>query len=948
MLFSAMPTDADPGMAFVLVQHLPPDHESVLPELVQPYTSLQVVEIENGMALYPDSVYIAPANRDIAIVNSTFQLFELGEQTRHRQSLDFFFISLAQDQHERAICIVLSGAGSDGASGVRAIKEMGGMVMVQDPESSNHDGMPRSAIATGMVDYVLPPAEMPAKILAYAAHSIKKPVNHDLSPARKPQDSLIKIFALLRIETGHDFSHYKHSTVERRIGRRMTAHQITHLEEYVRYLQQDPAEIETLFLDLLIGVTSFFRDPRAFDALGKEIIPRLLAGKPAGASIRVWVPGCSTGEEAYSIAMLLHEEALALKRHFNVQVFATDIDSRAIEQARSGRYPASIAASISPERLARHFNLEPNGTSYRITKEIREMLIFSRHDILKHSPFSKLDLISCRNLLIYLDAELQKTLIPLFHYALNPGGFLFLGSSESVGDFGDLFSTLNRKALLYERKDGVPHVRRSTVRRFLRSTHESSIQPSPKSALAGKLSMRELVERALLQHLAPVGILVNERGDILFLSGRTGQYLEPAQGEAGINILAMAREGLQRDLTIALHKAIKHGEPVRQPGLQVKTNGHFTTVDLTVRPISKPPDSSLFLVVLEKVSATVSKGKGAVESIEGSEGGTEDVDARIAALKRALRSKEEYLENTNEELRASNEEMQGVNEEMQSVNEELKSINEELETSKEELQSVNEELATVNAELTVKVADLSQANNDLNNLLAGTGTIFVDHEQIIQRFTPAAAQVINLIPNDVGRPVSHIGSNLASYNRLMEDVQEVLDTLDPKEIEVQTKTGAWFSLGIRPYRTVENVIAGAVISFSDITELKKAQAAAQNAGDLCRLGMVVRDSKNAITVQDLVGRILAFNLAAQRLYGWSETEAVQMNFCDMFPKTRRKGALNTIKRLSKTGVFEPHLLQKLTKDGRVVNVWATATELTNDFLDPYAFVITEQLCEDPG
>ena len=947
--FSGMPTDADPGMAFVLVQHLAPDHKSILSELVKRYTRLQVFQVADGMAVKPNCAYIIPPNRDMAFVNGTLQLLEPAAPRGQRLPIDFFFRSLAQDQHERAICIVLSGTGSDGSQGLRAIKAEGGMVMAQTPESTEYDGMPRSAIATGMVDYVLPPAEMPAQLIAYIAHAFGKTSLPASSPAPKAEDALKKIFLLLRAQTGHDFSQYKRSTFVRRVERRMAVHQIDRLDDYVRYLHQTPADVETLFRDLLIGVTSFFRDPQAFGALQEQAIPRLFAGKPTGALIRVWAPGCSTGEEAYSLAILLQERMEELKQSFKLHVFATDIDRRAIETARAGIYPASIAGNVSPERLARFFSQEPDGSSYRIQKGIRDRIIFSEQDVIKDSPFSKLDLISCRNLLIYMGGELQKKLIPLFHYALNPGGMLFLGTSETVGEFVDLFATIDRRSKLYQRREVVGGAH---LQEFLRLPPEDGpvSRSSGKAPGESKLPVREMTERALLQQCAS-GALVNERGHIFYLHGRTGKYLEPAPGEAGMNILKMAREGLRRELTAALHKAVTLKEPVRHPGLRVKTNGDFTIVNLTVQPVPAGPDSEvaakLFLVIFEDAPAAGPERSEKAATLdaggEAGEGAT-DVDARIATLKQELRAKEEYLQTTNEELATSNEELKSSNEEMQSVNEELQSTNEELETSKEELQSVNEELATVNAELQNRVADLSRSNNDMNNLLAGTGigTIFVDHQLRIQRFTPAVTQVINLILSDVGRPVGHIVSNLVGYDRLVDDVREVLDSLAPKEVEAQTRMGAWFLLRIRPYRTQENVIEGAVITFTEITEMKKARAALRESEVLRRLAVVVRDAHDAITVQDLEGCILAWNPGAERMYGWSEAEALAMNIRDLIPEGRREEALAVLRQQSQAEVMEPYRMQRIAKDGLTVEIWLTATALVNDSGGVYAIATTER------
>ncbi|MHB0956320.1 MAG: chemotaxis protein CheB [Pirellulaceae bacterium] len=525
--FSGMPADADPGMAFVLVQHLAPDHKSILTELVRRYTRMQVFEVEDEMMVKPNCAYIIPPNRDMAFLNGALQLMEPAAPRGLRLPIDFFFCSLAQDQRERAICIVLSGTGSDGTLGLRAIKAEGGMVMAQNPASTQYDGMPRSAIATGLVDYQSLPAEMPSQLIAYAAHAFGKVAGPATMPAPKAENATKKIFVLLRAQTGHDFSQYKPSTIHRRIERRMAVHQLGTLDTYVKYLQQTPAEVDSLFRDLLIGVTSFFRDPEAFKAIEEQVIPRLFAGKSADAMIRVWSPGCSTGEEAYSVAMLLVERQEMLKQSCKVQVFATDIDNQAIATARIGLYPARIAADISPERLARFFVAEPDGSAYRIRKSIRDMLVFSEQDVIRDPPFSKLDLISCRNLLIYMGGDLQKKLLPLFHYALNPAGFLFLGTSESVGEFDRLFATLDRKFKLYQRKEDARGAQLVALGRLFpprRVTDAALPQTAGRKIGTGKLPLRELTEQSLLQQIAPAGALINGQGDILYLHGRTGMY----------------------------------------------------------------------------------------------------------------------------------------------------------------------------------------------------------------------------------------------------------------------------------------------------------------------------------------------------------------------------------------------------------------------------------------
>ena len=942
--FTGLPDATDPGMAFVLVQHLDPNHKSILTDLIRRYTRLPVFEVEDGMVVRPNCIYVIPPGHDLALLNGALQLLEPTEPRGLRLPIDFFFRSLAQEQRERAIGIVLSGTGSDGAQGVRAIKGEGGMVMAQNPASTEFDGMPSSAIGTGLVDYELLPSEMPAQLIGYAAHAFGRHPQHGTVPAPKVENALKKIFILLRAQTGHDFSQYKPSTIHRRIERRMAVHQIEGIDGYVKYLQQTPAEVEALFRDMLIGVTHFFRDPEVFQVLEEKVIPALFAGKSPGAVIRVWTAGCSTGEEAYSLAILLVERMEAIKASFTVQLFATDIDSRAIATACAGRYPASIAADLSPERLARFFAAD--GGSYRIHKSIRDLLVFSEQDVVKDPPFSKLDLISCRNLLIYLGAELQKKLLPLFHFALKPDGWLFLGTSEGVGEHGALFRVLDRKAKIFQRKTERPGQSPVSFNRFASPSvvMDTTAQPtslgSPaQSPAPERQTLREMTERTLLAQVIAAGALVNAHGDILYLHGRTGLFLEPSPGAAGINnILRMAREGLRRELTTTLHKAAATKETSASPGLRVKTNGHFTTVNLTIRPVTTGPgastESPLFLVILEEVP----EGRAGSDPASAPADAGVDVDARVVALRGELLAKEESLQSTIEELESSAEELRSSSEEMQSVNEELQSTNEELETSKEELQSVNEELATVNTELQTKVFDLSRANNDMNNLLAGTGigTVFVDIQLRILRFTPAAGIIINLIPTDVGRPVAHVVTNLVGYTSLVADVQAVLDSLLLKEVEVRSLAGRHYTLRIQPYRTLDNVIEGAVITFQDVTELVESRES------LRRLAVVVRDAHDAITVQDLAGRTLAWNAGAVRMYGWTEAEALKLNVRDRIPETLRDAALARLAQLSRAEVLEPYLTPRLTKSGESVEVSIVSTALVNAAGEMYAVATTER------
>jgi two-component system CheB/CheR fusion protein len=832
--FSAIPKDTNPEMAFIIIQHLAPDHESMLVELISRWTKMKVMEVKEGIQLQKNCIFVIPPHFDMALADGKFQLLNHTLEKGQRLPIDFFFRSLAQDLHERAIGIILSGTGSDGTLGIRAIKGEAGMVMAQTIESCQFNGMPSSAIATGLVDYILAPEKMPGQLINFLAHGKTEgpeavanflPTNGDI------ESNLKKIFSLIRSQTGHDFSDYKPNTINRRIQRRMAVHHIEDLNNYLLYIQKTPKEVEELFRDMLIGVTQFFRDQEAFSALEKIIIPKLFLHKKSNNSIRIWSAGCSTGEESYSIAILLFEQMEALKQSFTIQIFATDIDGQAIATARNGVYPSSIAADITPARLARFFSPMNDGSGYRIHKDIRNMLIFSVQDLIKDPPFSKIDLVCCRNVLIYLNAELQEKLIRLFHFALNPKGQLFLGTSESGGNFSELFDVVDSKLKLFQKKDQYLNFERTTIGNFF-PPFSTKLARHPnvvgKAVLPSKLPLRELTEQGLLNHVISAGVLVNKQGEILYLHGRTGMYLELATGEVGTNnILKMAREGLQTGLSTSLHQSVTKNTIVRTLGLRVKTNGHFKTVNLCVRPLfSASLDTPLYLIILEEApELSLPQNNDPIANQN------TNAEKYIAALEKELRAKDEQLQNTHQELENFTQELRSSNEEMQSVNEELQSTNEELETSKEELQSVNEELTTVNNELNSKVLDLSRLNNDMNNLLAGTGiaTIFVDHQLRILRFTPTASQIINLIPVDIGRPVSHLASKLVEHGQLVAETQTVLDTLVPIDTEVQTASGMWFIMHIMPYRTIENVIEGAVLTFVDITSQKQVEKKLEEA-----------------------------------------------------------------------------------------------------------------------
>ncbi len=802
------------GLALVIIQHLDPTHKGIMVELLQRATSMPVIQTTDRLKIEPNHVYVIPPNKDLSLLHGVLHLLVPTAPRGLRLPIDFFFRSLAEDLGDSSIGVILSGMGTDGTLGLKAIKEKAGLVLVQDPTSAKFDGMPRSAIETGLADFVVPVEELPGKILAYLKHP-SRITRADLALEDKTQSTLEKIFILLRAKTGHDFSLYKKNTVYRRIERRMGLHQIDKISHYVRFLQENPQEVELLFKELLIGVTNFFRDPPAWAQLTEQVLPALLAKHTSGGVLRAWVPGCSTGEEAYSLAMVFKEVVSEQKSasSFSLQVFATDLDPDAIERARQGLYPANIGADVSEERLKRFFSKEEHG--YRVGKEVREMVVFAQQNMIKDPPFTKLDLLSCRNLLIYLSPELQKKLLPLFHYSLNPDGVLFLGSAETIGAHTDLFTPLNGKTRLFRRLDAAPRMEPID---FPASFHAPQAVPvrdaRPQPRVPESVpNLQSLAEQLLLQRYSPAAVLVSHKGDILFISGRTGKYLEPAAGKANWNVFAMARDGLRHELSGAFQRVQRQKEAISLRGLKVGTNGGVQTVDVTVQQLEAPGAlSGMVMIVFSDVvapsPAKVPKrtGLGSVS------------DKRLSELADELQQAREQAQTTREEMQTSQEELKSSNEELQSTNEELQSTNEELTTSKEEMQSLNEELQTVNHELQSKVDELSRANNDMKNLLNATdiATLFLDEELNVRRFTTQTTKIIKLIPGDVGRPITDITSDL-DYPGLTDDAREVLRTLVFKESTISTRDGRWFLVRIMPYRTLENRIDGVVITFSDTT-----------------------------------------------------------------------------------------------------------------------------------
>ncbi|NTV52704.1 MAG: helix-turn-helix domain-containing protein [Candidatus Firestonebacteria bacterium] len=800
------------GMAFIVVQHLDPTHKGMLAELLQRNTSMEVLQIKDRQQVAPNRVYVIPPNYDLSILHGVLHLLAPTAPRGLRLPIDFFFRALAADQQARSLGVILSGMGSDGTLGLRAIKEQGGATFVQAPASAKFDAMPRSAINAEVADVVVPVEELPGKISAYRAH-VPAGIGTDQTLAPKTQSAIEKICILLRNQTGHDFSQYKRSTIYRRIERRMGLHQIDGIDSYVKYLQESPQETLLLFKELLIGVTNFFRDPTVWEQL-KKTLSAALTKRTSGGVMRAWVAGCSTGEEAYSLAMIFKEILAEARppRSVSLQIFATDLDKDSIERARQGVYPANIAADVTPERLQRFF--VPDERGYRVSQEIRETVVFAIQNLIMDPPFTKLDLISCRNLLIYLAPEVQKKLLPLFHYSLNPGGILFLGNAEALGTSAGLFAHVTGKLRIYRRLEVVSH---GEPIEFPTAFQIRPVQSeTPGTSKAPVINLQAQADQFLLEYFAPAAVLTTAQGDILYVSGHTGKYLEPAAGKSNWNVHAMARAGLRRELHSAFPKALRQRPRPVKTRVKLQQHGTAQQVDITVEALNLPEAlRGMILVVFADVtdSPGVKNKKGA--------------GLPLAAAQRELllqQSQEELL-STREQMQTSQEELKSANEELQSSNEELQSTNEELTTSKEEMQSLNEELQTLNHELQAKLDELTHANDDMRNLLDSTdiATLFLDDALRVRRFTAPMTKLIKLIPGDVNRPITDLASDL-DYPALAEDARSVLQTLVFKERPVQALDGRWFSVRIMPYRTLDNRIDGVVITFVDITAAKTLEA----------------------------------------------------------------------------------------------------------------------------
>jgi two-component system, chemotaxis family, CheB/CheR fusion protein len=822
---------ADLGMAIVLVQHLAPQHESSLPVLLGSVSALPVVQVSEGVRIEANHVYVIPPNAQLALKDGELQLSPRAADRSQFLPIDFFFRSLAESAQERAIAVVLSGTASDGAAGLREVKAAGGITIAQLPESAKYDGMPRAAIATGMVDFALRPDEIAAELVRIARHPFVRdaapapaelPIGESsVEDAARPDNQLARVFTLLRNATGVDFRLYKLPTIQRRMSRRLALLKLAGIPQYIEYIRDNPGEIQQLYQDILIRVTRFFREPETFDALSTHVFPELIARRGDEAPIRIWVCGCATGEEAYSVAIALLEYLGDEARSVPIQIFATDVSELAIENARTGLYPESIAADVSPERLRRFFTKGDGG--YRIANTVRDLCVFARQDLTRDPPFSKLDLVMCRNVLIYMTAPLQRRLMGVFHYALKSSGFLMLGHAETIGPHSDLFSIRDKHSRLYNRKAGIPQPAVSFP-----VDHGSTPPMRPRRAVAplrdeGRVLLSE-ANRVVLDRYGPAGVVVDGDLQIVQFRGQTGPYLEAPSGDPNLSLLKMAREGLLYGLRTALHSARERNEPIRREGLRVRHNGRWLDLNLSVVPLATA-DRKHYLVLFDPLgphgaAEKTAKGKKTLAQRKAPvrKRGKQPHDGVVLGLQQELAASRDYLQSIIQELEAANEELQAANEEILSSNEELQSTNEELDTAKEELQSTNEELNTVNEELQGRNEELSRVNSDLVNLLGSVeiAIVIVASDLRIRRFTPMAERVLNLIPSDVGRPISHIKPNI-DCPELEQLIGEVVDRVVVREIEVRDRQGHVYSLRIRPYKNVDHRIDGAVLSLFDMS-----------------------------------------------------------------------------------------------------------------------------------
>jgi two-component system, chemotaxis family, CheB/CheR fusion protein len=909
------------GMAYVVVQHLDPTQKGMLPELLQRISKMKVYQARDGMLVCPNCVYVIPPNKSMSILHGKLQLFHPLETRGLRLPVDFFLRSLAEDLKDLSIGLILSGMGSDGSQGIRAIKEQNGVVMAQDPATAKYDSMPKNAIESALVDIVAPPSELPLKLIEFLKHI--PIVKSNLDSEFKDQTALEKIIFLLRSYTGNDFSLYKKSTMYRRIERRMGVHKIDKISAYVSFLQGNPKEGEILFKELMIGVTSFFRDIKVWGKLADSIITTFLNDHRANKTLRAWVPGCSTGEEAYSLAIIFKESLAKLNPSPNIslQIFASDLDLDAVEVARKGIFHDNIVADVSSERLARYFVKTEDG--FRIVSEIREMVVFAQHNLIMHPPFINIDILSCRNLLIYLDSELQKKILGLFFYSLNPNGLLVMGSSETLGTMNSYFEPLDSKLKIYKRAENIPSPDLTNFPSSYARTKPAIAEKSVPVALTPNI--QSLAEQLLLQQFSPPGVLVNQNGDIIFISGRTGKYLEPAAGKANLNVFAMLREGLRHEFHLAFHQALTQKSSVAIHNVKVGTNGNTQALDIQIQYIDKPAPLKATLMIIFRDIPEVAEVIPPPKTT-----GKSSKSTRESKLEKELQYTREEMQSTLEEMQTSQEELKSTNEELQSANEELQSANEELTSSKEEMQSLNEELQTLNAELLAKVEDFTRVDNDMKNLLNSTdiATLFLDKELNIRRYTIEATKIFKLIKTDIGRPFTDQVSDLI-YPDMANDALEVLRTLVYIEKQIPGKDGKWFSIRIMPYRTFDDRIDGLVITFINITALKQMEEKWEEANQM--ITMFFNSSSDVVIKLSSHWKVLEFNPEAEKYFGLKRESVINQDYFQIFvPEPKQKQDKQVMQKMLKNLQDGKLKTEVIAAKGNVQNaVWSVKILFNN-------------------
>lgn len=921
---------ADSGMAFVLIPHLDPTHDSLMVELLGRQTTMTVQEVRDGMAVQPNQVYVIPPNADMTIRNRVLHLAPPPPRGRSHTAIDAFLLSLADDQAAEAMAIVLSGTGSHGTAGALAIKAAGGLVLAQTPESAEQDQMPRSAVTANAVDRVLPPEQMAQALIDHLARPAAR--------AQASPDALGAILTLLRAQMKRDFGGYRQNMVLRRVKRRMGLCRVGDMAAYAEYLRAHPDEVQALGKDLSISVTAFFREPDAFQILERVVIPELVARSGRAGDndrpIRVWVPGCATGEEAYSIAILFLEQLAAAGTPVALQIFATDVDDEALDVARAGLFPATIATDVSPERL-RHFFVKSDG-HYQVTTALRDTISFATQNLVSDPPFSRLDLVSCRNVLIYLEPGVQEKVIALFHFALVDGGYLLLGPAESIGSATERFDAVSKKWRVFRRtgsRQRRPPVDIPILPVEAHRAHPPRRDERPRSSA----SAPDRLQRTLLSDFAPAAVLIDQRHQIRSVQGPVVDYLEFPPGELTRNLLAMARPGLRPAIRSVCEEAVQSHHPATEAHARVRRQGVYLPCIVTARPAPGSPDEEEMLVVTFQEQGPP-RADTTRKPARPSTRRRTDESMHVRQLEHELTATREDLQGTIDELKTANEELKAWHEEVMSMNEELQSTNEEMETSKEELQSLNEELSTVNSQLQEKVHELDTANNDMVNLLASTdiATVFLDAELRIKRFTSPTARLLNLLASDIGRPFRDIAPRVNDPT-LLEDCARVVEKLAPLETVAGADDGLAYLRRVLPYRTADSRITGVVITWVDITRRLAAEAESRH------LSAVLRDSSDAVILFDLDGHITGWNRGAERLYGYTEAHARTMNVRDLLPEPHREAMSELIRRLRRgETVSESVESERIGRDGQVHDVWVTVTLLRDAAGRPDALVSTER------